>query len=86
MPEFSTNHADDSLTADAANQEASQAWEGQQHLAVKDGTLCFLFENKMSLNHGRGFKMLVALMQHCGPNTVSNAFASLLSLFNDVQG
>ncbi len=30
--------------------------------------------------------MLATLMQHCRPNMVSNAFTSLLSLFNDVQG
>jgi len=30
--------------------------------------------------------MLAALMQHCHPDSVSNAFSSLLSLFNDVQG
>jgi hypothetical protein len=85
MPDFSTGHADDSLTMDANNQEASQEWEGQQCLAIKDGTLHFLFENKGSLYHGRSFKMLATLMQHCSPDMVSNAFTSLLSLFNDVQ-
>jgi hypothetical protein len=30
--------------------------------------------------------MLATLTQHCRPDTVSNAFASLLSLFNNVQG
>jgi hypothetical protein len=30
--------------------------------------------------------MLAVLIQHCRPDTVSNAFASLISLFNDVQG
>jgi hypothetical protein len=29
--------------------------------------------------------MLAALMQHCRPDSVANAFTSLLSLFNDVQ-
>ncbi len=86
MPEFSTGHADNSLTTDAHNLEASRAWEGQLRAAVKDGTLKFLFENKGSLYHGRGFEMLATLMQHCRPNSVSNAFSSLLSLFNDVQG
>jgi hypothetical protein len=55
-------------------------------LAIKDGSLCFLFENKGNLYNGPGFKMLVALSQHCRPDTVVNAFTSLLSLFNDVQG
>jgi hypothetical protein len=86
MPDFSTGHADDSLTTDANNQEASREWEGQLHLTVKDGTLRFLFENKGSLYHGRSFEMLAILMQHCRPDMVSNAFTSLLSLLNDVQG
>jgi hypothetical protein len=30
--------------------------------------------------------MLATLMQHCRPDTVTNDFSSLLSLFNDVQG
>jgi hypothetical protein len=51
-----------------------------------DGTLRFLFKNKGSQFHGRGFKMLATLMQHYPPDTVSNAFTSLLLLFNDVQG
>jgi hypothetical protein len=86
MPEFSTRHADGSLSTDAANLDASHAWKGQLRLAVKDGTLRFLFKNKGTQYHGRGFEMLAALTQHCRPGTVSNAFASLLSLFNNVQG
>jgi hypothetical protein len=30
--------------------------------------------------------MLAALDQHCRPDTVANAFTTLMSLFNDVQG
>jgi len=30
--------------------------------------------------------MLAALMQHCRPDSVANAFSSLLSIFNNVQG
>ena len=86
MPEFLTGHADDSLTTDALNVEASRVWEGQLWLAIKDGSLKFLFEHNGSLYHGCGFKMLAALMQHCRPDSVSNAFSSLLSLFNDMQG
>jgi hypothetical protein len=86
MPEFSTRHVDGSLSMDAANLDASPAWEGQLRLAVKDGALCFLFDNKGTQYHGQGFEMLAALTQRCHPDTVSNAFASLLSLFNDVQG
>jgi hypothetical protein len=86
MPDFSMGHADKSLTTDATNQEASHVWEGQLHLAVKDGPLRFLFNNNRSQYHGRGFEMLATLMQHCHPNTVTNAFSSFLSLFNNVQG
>jgi hypothetical protein len=86
MPEFATGHADGSLVTDAANAEASHAWEGQLRLAIKNGNLRFLFKNKGNQFHGRGFEMLAALIQHCRPDSVSNAFASLLSLFNDVQG
>jgi hypothetical protein len=85
MPEFSIGHADASLTTNLRNQEASWVWEGQLHLAVWDGTLWFLFKNKGSQYHVWGFKMLATLMQHCRPDTVSNAFTSLLSLFNNVQ-
>jgi hypothetical protein len=31
-------------------------------------------------------EMLALLTQHCCPDTVANTFASLLSLFNDLQG
>jgi hypothetical protein len=86
MPDFSMGHADESLTTDATNQEASRVWEGQLRLAVKDGPLRFLFDNKGSQYHGRGFGMLATIMQHCRPDTVTNAFSSLLSLFNDIQG
>jgi hypothetical protein len=30
--------------------------------------------------------MLATFMQHCHPDSVANAFTSLLSLFDDVQG
>ncbi len=86
MPEFFTGHTNASLITNLGNQEASWVWEGQLHLAVWDGTLRFLFENKGTQFHGRGFEMFATLMQHCCPDTVSNAFASLLLLFNDVQG
>jgi hypothetical protein len=58
MPEFTTGHADASLTTDLGNQEASRVWEGQLCLAVWDGTLWFLFEHKGSQFHGWGFEML----------------------------
>jgi hypothetical protein len=34
----------------------------------------------------KGFKMLAALNHHCCPNLVSNAFTTLLLLFNDSMG
>jgi hypothetical protein len=45
-----------------------------------------LFENEGSLYHDGGFEMLTTLIQYCCPYSVSNAFTSLLSLFNDFQG
>ena len=86
MPDFSTGHADGALVTDAGNREASRLWEGHLRLAVQGGTLRFLFENKGTLFHGRGFEMIDALILHCRPDSVSNAFNSLLSIFNDVQG
>jgi hypothetical protein len=83
---FSTGHADSALMTDAANAIASRIWEFQLRLAVKDGLLHFLFESKGALYNGHGFKMLAALDQHCQPESVSNAFSCLKSLFNDVQG
>ncbi len=50
-------------------------WEGQLCLAIKDGSLCYLFKNKGNLYNGHCFEMLAVLSQ-----------TSLLSLFNDVQG
>jgi hypothetical protein len=85
IPDISTGRSDGLLVTDPSNVEASRFWEGQLRLAVKDGSLFFLFENKGNQFHGCGFEMLATLDQHCHPNTVSNAFSSLLSLFNEVQ-
>jgi hypothetical protein len=86
MPDFSTGHADGALVMDVGNREASCVWEGQLRLAVQGGTLRFLFENKGTLFHGRGFEMIDMLILHCRPDSVTNAFHSLLSIFNNVQG
>ena len=86
VPDFSTGRPDDSLITDSSNADASRIWEGQLRLAVKDGSLKYLFDNKGDLYNGRGFEMLAALVHHCRPDSVANAFPSLLSLFNDVQG
>ncbi len=82
MPDFCTGRTDDSLVTGESNQEASRVWEDELRKAVKEGTLRFLFENKGTQYHGYGFEMLAALMQHCCPDTVTNAFSSLSPLFN----
>jgi hypothetical protein len=56
---------------------------GPNPCAVQDGSLCFLFENKVSQYDGKGFEMLAALNQHCQPNSIANAFTTLIALFND---
>jgi hypothetical protein len=48
--------------------------------------LCFLFENTGSRFHGKGFEMIDVLNRHCHPDSVTDAFTTLMSLFNDVQG
>ena len=55
-------------------------------VAVQDGSLTFLFENKGSMYEGKGFEMLAALNRHCRPDTVANAFSTLMSLFKDSMG
>ncbi len=55
-------------------------------MAVQDGSLCFLFENKGLMYNGKGFEMLAALNQHCCPDLVANAFTTLLLIFNDSMG
>ncbi len=71
---------------DSKNSEASAYWEGQIRVAVQDGSLHFLFENKGPMYDGKGFKMLAALNQHCQPNSVANAFTTLMLLFNNRMG
>ena len=65
---------------------ASLFWEGKIWTAVCEGSLRFLFENKGTLYHGKGFEMLAVLDQHCRPDTIANAFGTLMSLFNNAQG
>jgi hypothetical protein len=50
-------------------------------VAVQDGSVHFLFENKGSLYNGKGFEMLAD--QHCCPDLVANAFTTLMFLFNN---
>ncbi len=51
-PDFSPGLPDGALVTTASNYEASHLWEGQLRLAVKDGKLRFLFENKGDIYNG----------------------------------
>jgi hypothetical protein len=82
--EYSASQLDDALVTYSSNLEASFMWEEQLCLVVKDGSLCFLFDNKSNLYNSCRFEMLAALSQHYHPDIVVNAYTSLLSLFNDV--
>jgi hypothetical protein len=82
---YSTGRSDALLITDPSNAEASRYWEGQLRIAVKNGGLCFLFENTGSRFHGKGFEMIDVLNQHCRPDSVTNALMTLMSLLNDVQ-
>ena len=84
--EYCTRRSDSLLVTDASNAEASRYWEGQLRIAVKNGGLRFLFENTGSRFHGKGFEMIDVLNRHCRPDSVTDAFTTLMSLFNDVQG
>ena len=83
--EYSTGRSDALLITNPSNAEASRYWEGQLRIAVKNGGLRFLFENTGSRFHGKGFEMIEVLNRHCRPDSVTNAFTTLMSLFNDVQ-
>jgi hypothetical protein len=85
-PSFSTARSDELLLTDARNALASQYWEGQLWAALKDGPVCFLFENTGSTFYGMGFEMLQVLEDHFCPSSISNSFTTLLALFNDTQG
>jgi hypothetical protein len=77
VPDFSMGRTDDALITDSSNFEASQMWEGQLCLSVKDGSLCYLFENKGDQYKGRGFEMLAALTHLCHPNSVGVVHANV---------
>jgi hypothetical protein len=84
-PELSTNHMDCNLVMTMSNLKASHPWEGQLHLAIRDGTLHFLFENKGDIYNSCSFEMLATLNAYCCPKSVANSFSSLLSIFNKLQ-
>jgi len=87
QPEYGTLLSDESLLVTTpSNVAASNFWEGQIRSAVREGSLWFLFDNKGTLYHGKGFEMLAVLNQHCRSDRIANAFIMLMSRFNDVQG
>jgi hypothetical protein len=65
---------DDALVTDARNSEVSCLGEGQIRMAVQEGSLHFLFENKGSIYDGKDLEMLAALNQHCHLGSVANTF------------
>ncbi len=71
---------------DGRNALASQFWEGQIRTSLKDGSVCYLFENTDSKYFGKGFKMIQILEDNFRPSSISNSFTTLLALFNDTQG
>jgi hypothetical protein len=85
-PEFSTQSSDNALMTDSRNAKVSAYWEGQVRVVIQDGSLYFLFEHKGSMYDGKGFEMLAALNQHCRPNSVANAFTTLMSFYNNSMG
>jgi hypothetical protein len=84
-PGFSTACSDATLITDPSNAHASQFWEGQIRMALKDGLARFLFENTGSAYFDKGFKMLQVLEDNFCPSSISNTFTTLLSLFNERQ-
>ena len=57
QPEYGTLLSDESmLVTTPSNVAASLFWEGQIRSAVREGSLCFLFDNKGTLYHGKGLK------------------------------
>jgi hypothetical protein len=82
---FSMARADSQLVTDACNALASQFWEGQLRTSLKDGTVCYLFENTGSTYFGMGFEMLQVIEDNFRPLSISNLFTTLHALFNNTQ-
>jgi hypothetical protein len=55
-------------------------------MSLKDGLVCYLFENTNSKYFGKGFEMIQVLEGNFDPSSISNLFTTLLALFNDTQG
>jgi hypothetical protein len=85
-PGFSTAREDSLLVTDGRNALASQFWEVQIRMSLKDGSVRYLFENTNSKYFGKGFKMIQVLEDNFRPSSISNSFTNLLALFNDTQG
>ena len=85
-PGFSTARDDSLLVTDTWNSLASQFWEGQLRMALKDGSVRHLFEKTGSKYFGKGFEMLQVLEDNFRPSSISNSFTTLLALFNNTQG
>jgi hypothetical protein len=74
------------LVTDDRKALVSQFWEGQLCTSLKDGTVCYLFENTGSTYFGKGFDMLQVLEDNFHPLSISNLCTTLLVLLNDTQG
>jgi hypothetical protein len=85
-PGFSTARTDSQLVTDDRNTHASQFCEGQLRTSLKDGTVCYLFENTGSTYFGKGFEMLQVLEDNFCPLSISNLFTTLRALLNNTQG
>jgi hypothetical protein len=76
-PGFLTARDNSLLVMDECNALASQFWEGQLRTSLKDGTVCFLFDNTGSTLYGKGFEMLQVLEENFCPLSISNSFTTL---------
>jgi hypothetical protein len=85
-PEFLTQCSDDALVTDSRNAEVNAYWEGQIRVAIQDGSLHFLFENKGLMFDGKGFEMLAVLKSALPPQLSCKCFHYPCVLFNDSMG
>ncbi len=63
---------------DGRNALGSQFWEGQLCMSLKDGSVCFLFENTGtgSTFYGKGFEMLRVLEENFCLSNIPNIYHS----------
>ncbi len=75
------------LVTNGCNPLASQFWEGQIRTSLKDGFVWYLFENTNSKYLGKGFEMMIQVLEdNFCPSSISNSFTTLLAQFNNTQG